>query len=102
MLVNQTDGLDDAEAEQVLDTRLKSVRQFMRSAGNWAAGKYVDPEDRLKLREKLLGHARTIFGEDVQLPSAEEMDAVLGQMDVQQNTQKQSVLNLKELFNEAR
>jgi MoxR-like ATPase len=102
MLVNQTDGLDDAEAEEVLDRRLKAVRQFMRSAGNWAAGKYVDPDDRLQLREKLLGHAKTIFGEGANLPTAEEMDAVLNQMDMQQNTQKQSVQNLKELFNEAR
>jgi hypothetical protein len=101
-LVNQTDGLDDAAAELALDSRLKAVRQFMRSAGNWAAGKYVDPEDRLQLREKLLGHAKQIFGADASLPSAEEMDAVLNQMDAQQNTPRQLVLNLKELFNEAR
>jgi|WetSurMetagenome_2_1015567.scaffolds.fasta_scaffold312793_2 hypothetical protein len=102
MLVKQTDGLDDAEAEQVLDERLKAVRQFIRSAGNWAAGKYADPADRIQLREKLLGHARVILGADAHLPSAEEMDAVLNQADVQQNSPKQSVLNLKELFNVAR
>jgi hypothetical protein len=101
-LVNQTDGLDDAAAELALDSRLKAVRQFMRSAGNWAAGKYVDPDDRLRLREKLLGHAKTIFGADAALPSAEVLDAVLNQMDAQQNTPRQFILNLKELFNEAR
>jgi hypothetical protein len=101
-LVNQTDGLDDAAAELALDSRLKAVRQFMRSAGNWAAGKYVDPDDRLQLREKLLGHAKAIFGADATLPSIEKLDAVLNQMDAQQNTPRQLVLNLKELFNEAR
>ena len=70
-LVTQTDGLDDATAELALDSRLKAVRQFMRSAGNWAAGKYIDPADRIQLREKLLGYAKVIFGEDAQLPSAE-------------------------------
>jgi hypothetical protein len=68
----------------------------MRSAGNWAAGKYTDPADRLQLREKLLGHAKVIYEDDSQLPSAEKMDAVLNQMDVQQSSQKQSVQNLKE------
>lgn len=101
-LVKQTEALDDAEAELVLDPRLKAVRQFMRSAGNWAAGKYADPADRLLLRDKLLGHARVIFEEDARLPSADDIDTVLNQMDIQPNTPKQSVLNLKELFTEAR
>jgi hypothetical protein len=100
-LVKQTEGMDEAAAEAALDQRLKAVRQFMRSAGNWAAGKYTDPADRLQLREKLLGHAKVIYENDSQLPSAEKIDAVLNQMDVLQSSQKQSVLNLKELFTEA-
>jgi hypothetical protein len=102
MLVRQTDGLDDAAAEPILEGRLKAVRQFMRSAGNWAAGKYIDPADRAQLREKLLANAKTIYGEEAPLPSAEELNATLNQTDVQQNSQKQLVLNLKELFNGAR
>jgi hypothetical protein len=100
-LVNQTDGLDDAAAEAELDQRLKAVRQFMRSAGNWAAGKYSDPADRVPLREKLLGYMKAIYGENAHFPSIEKMDAVLNQTDVQQNSQKQLVSNLIELFNEA-
>jgi hypothetical protein len=100
-LVKQTEGMDDAAAELALDQRLKAVRQFMRSAGNWAAGKYTDPADRLQLREKLLGHAKVIYENDSQLPSAEKIDAVLNQMDVLQSSQKESVLNLRELFTEA-
>jgi hypothetical protein len=100
-LVKQTEGLDDTAAELALDSRLKAVRQFMRSAGNWAAGKYTDPADRLQLREKLLDHAKVIYGGNAPLPSEAEMDAVLNRLDVQPDTQKQSVLNLKELFNEA-
>jgi len=100
-LVKQTEGLDDEAAELALDQRLKAVRQFMRSAGNWAAGKYTDPADRLQLREKLLGHAKVIYAQDSQLPSSEKLDAVLNQMNAQPGSQKQSVLNLKELFNEA-
>ena len=101
-IVNQIDGMDDPAVEQALETRLKALRQFIRSAGNWAAGKYTDPADRIQLREKLLGHAKVIYGGDAHLPSPEKMDTVLNQMDPQQNTQQQLVLNLKELFNEAR
>ena len=100
-LVKQTEGLDDEAAALALDQRLKAVRQFMRSAGNWAAGKYTDPADRLQLREKLLGHAKVIYEDESQLPSPEKMDSILNQMDVLQSSQKQSVLNLKELFTEA-
>ena len=32
----------------------------MRSIGNWAAGKYVQPEDRIALRDKLLDTADSI------------------------------------------
>jgi hypothetical protein len=100
-LVTQTDGLDDAAAELASESRLKAVRQFMRSAGNWAAGKYIDPADRIQLRDKLLGFAKVIFGEDAQLPSVEEVDAVLNQVDDPQNPQKQLIMNLIDLFNKA-
>ena len=100
-LVKQTEGMDEAAAEAALDQRLKAVRQFMRSAGNWAAGKYADPADRLELREKLLGHAKVIYEDDSHLPSPEKLDVILNQMSAQPDTQKQSVLHLKELFNEA-
>jgi hypothetical protein len=100
-LVKQTEELDDESAELALDQRFKAVRQFMRSAGNWAAGKYTDPADRLQLRDKLLGYAKVIYEDDSQLPSAEKLDALLNQTSAQPATQKQSVLSLKELFNEA-
>ena len=100
-LVRQTEGLDDEAAQLALEQRLKAFRHFMRSAGNWAAGKYTDPADRLELREKLLGHAKVIYEDDSHLPSPEKMDAILNQMSAQPDTQKQSILHLKELFNEA-
>lgn len=98
-LVRQTGGLDDAAAEVELEPRLKAVRQFMRTAGNWAAGKYTDPSDRTRLREKLLDHLKTIHGANAPLPSAEEMDAVLNLVDDTQNTPQQLILKLKDLHN---
>lgn len=99
-LVKKTEDMDDFAAELALLPRLKAVRQSMRSIGNWAAGKYVDPADRIELREKLLGHFRTIFGEDENLPSAIEMDAVLNQVDDQRTTPQQLILMLKNLLNQ--
>lgn len=99
-LVKKTEEMDDLAAELALLPRLKAVRQSMRSVGNWAAGKYVDPADRIQLREKLLGHFRTIFGEEQELPSAAEMDAVLNQVDDGQNTPQQLILKLKGLLKE--
>src|SRR5215217_6113926 len=59
-IVKQTEGMDEAEAEQVALPRLKAVRQIMRSVGNWAAGKYADPESRVQLRDNLLQYFRVI------------------------------------------
>ena len=101
-LVEQTENLDDAAAELALESRLKAVRQLLRSAGNWAAGKYTDLEDRVQLREKLLAHLKVIRGTDSPLPSADEMDAVLNQVDDAQNTPEQLILKLKELLDGSR
>ena len=98
-VVKRTDGMDDLAADLALLPRLKAVRQVMRSVGNWAAGKYADAADRIQLREKLLAHFQTIFGEDANLPSADRMDAVLGEVDHGENSH-QLILKFKEMLNE--
>ena len=99
-IVSKTMELDDFTAELAILPRLKAIRQSMRSIGNWAAGKYADPESRLQLREKLLGNFRVIFGDDSHLPSSEKIDEVLNQVDDQQNNPHQLILKLKELIEE--
>jgi len=96
-LVNLTDGLDDVAADLAISPRLKAVRQAMRSIGNWAAGKYGDPASRIQLRDKLLEYFQIIFGESAQLPSAEQLDALLNQADDKSNTPHQLVLKLKQI-----
>ena len=100
-LVKSTEGLDQAAAEQELLPRLKAVRQVMRSVGNWAAGKYVDPASRVQLRDKLLENFKVIFGEEARLPSPEKMDELLNQVDDRNNTPHQLILKLKHLLEEA-
>src|SRR6185503_16053588 len=95
-LVKRTEGMDDADAEQILLPRLKAVRQMMRSVGNWAAGKYDDPESRVQLRDNLLGYFKVVFGEGARLPSAEKMNELLNQVDDKNNTPHQLILKLKQ------
>ncbi len=97
-LISKTQDLDDLAADLALVPRLKALRQSMRSIGNWAAGKYVDPASRVQLREKLLEYLRVIFGEDSHLPAAEKMDEVLNQVDDPENTPYQLILKLKGLI----
>jgi hypothetical protein len=99
-IVNKTMDLDDFAAELAILPRLKAIRQSMRSIGNWAAGKYADPESRLQLREKLLGYFRVIFGEDARLPSSEKMDELLNEVDNKDNTPHQLILKLRRLIEE--
>jgi hypothetical protein len=99
--ISRTMELDDFAAELAILPRLKAIRQSMRSIGNWAAGKYADPASRVQLRDRLLGHFRTIFGEERPLPSPEKMDEVLNQVDDKSHTPHQLVLKLKEIIEEA-
>ena len=98
LLIKRTEGLDTDAADLAIVPRLKAVRQSMRSIGNWAAGKYVDPESRIQLRDKLLEYFRAIFGEDAVLPTSEALDAVLNQVDDTSNTPHQLILKLKQLM----
>ncbi|HSL44219.1 MAG TPA: hypothetical protein VK897_12355 [Anaerolineales bacterium] len=99
-VVSRAAELDDFTADLAILPRLKAIRQSMRSIGNWAAGKYAEPASRVQLRERLLGHLRTIFGEERPLPPAEKLDEVLNQVDDKTNTPHQLVLRLRQLIDE--
>lgn len=100
-VVKRTEDMDDITADLALLPRLKAVRQSIRSVGNWAAGKYSDPADRVQLRDKLMQHFQTIFGDDAELPSAPQLDAVLNETDNSNNTPLQLILKLKSLLSDS-
>jgi hypothetical protein len=93
-VVRRTADLDDFTADLALLPRLKAVRQSMRSVGNWAAGKYTDPADRAQLRDKLLQHFATIWGDDATLPDAGQLDAVLNETENKNNSPLQLIRKL--------
>jgi hypothetical protein len=97
-MLSRAKGLDDMNTDLAILPRLKAIRQSMRSIGNWAAGKYINPEDRIQLREKLLANFRTIFGERRELPSARQMDEVLRQVDEKSHTPLELILKIRDLF----
>jgi len=97
-VISRTQELDDWTAELALLPRLKAIRQSMRSIGNWAAGKYEDPESRLQLRDKLLEQFRTIFGERRELPTARQMDDLLSQADYKNQTPRELIRKLQDLL----
>ncbi len=99
-LMKQTEEMDDTAAELTMAPRLKAVRQSMRAVGNWAAGKYTDPESRVQLRDKLLQYFETIWENDAIPPAADELDAVLNEVDDLNNMPLPLILKLKTLFPE--
>jgi len=97
-IVNETEGLGDFLADASLLPRLKAVRSSMRSIGNWAAGKYVEPDDRVQLRDTLLEQFKTIFGENAQLPTSDETAELIDQVDDTSNTPHQLILKMLQLL----
>ena len=97
-MVRKTMEVDDLAAELAIVPRLKAIRQSMRSIGNWATGKYADSESRVQLRDKLLQHFRTIFGERRELPSPGQMDDLIRLVDDQSYTPRQLIVKLRDLL----
>ena len=97
-LVKKTDELDEPAANLTLLSRLKEIRQSMRSIGNWAAGKYKDEATRKELREKLLERFRVVFGERTILPTDKELDRLLSQADDKNQTPYQLIVQLRDLL----
>jgi hypothetical protein len=97
-IITRTRDLDNFAADLAILPRLKAIRQSMRSIGNWAAGKYADPESRIQLRDRLLQHFRRIFGEKRELPSVRQMDELLNQVDERSHTPHQLILKLRDLL----
>jgi hypothetical protein len=64
-----------------LQPGLKAVRQIMHTVGNWSVGKYTDHSSHLELRNMLLERLKLIFIDNAYLPTPEEMDNLLNQVD---------------------
>jgi hypothetical protein len=97
-VIRRTEDRDGFDLELTILPRLKALRQSMRSIGNWAAGKYENAEDRIELRDRLLLHFRTIFGERREMPTARQMDDLLQQADDKHLTPHQLILRLQDLL----
>jgi hypothetical protein len=90
-IAQSTEGMDDTAAEQTLEPRMKALRQFMRAAGNWAAGKY-DAASRADLSAKLGEQWKTMLERDA--PAG--LDALLNLVNDTTKTPLQLILKLKE------
>lgn len=97
-VAERTNGMDDSAAELVITPGLKAVRQSLRSIGNWAVGKYVEANDRIQLRDKLLEQFKLIFGDKVKLLNAAELGKLLDEVTDSKNTPHQLILKLKTLL----
>lgn len=96
-LVQKTVNLDDASAELTLEPQLKAIRQTIRSAGNWAAGKYTEPETRAQLREKLNENFKIIFGGSTKTSLVDRVGLVLNQVDDKNKTPSELIQSFKSL-----
>lgn len=69
--VRQTGDMEDEAAEEFLAPGLSALRKFLRAAGNWAAEK--DETVRADWWTRVEKNAKTLFGEEVRLPSASDL-----------------------------
>jgi hypothetical protein len=79
-IASSTDGLDDEAAELSMADRLKALRKLMRHLGR-LLGEWneLDADGRLWLWNSVQKHARSLYGEGVQLPTLDELMGSLSQ-----------------------
>lgn len=94
-LVQKTAEMDDTAAELTLEPQLKAVRQTIRAAGNWAAGKYTDESSRAQLRDKLNENFKIIFGESKKMFLVNRAELDLNQVDDKSKTPLQLIQSFK-------
>lgn len=93
-LARGTEGMDDSAAQEAMAPRLKALRQALRSVGNWAAGKYSDPADRLQLKGRLLEQFQLILGGSVSISSV-ELNRVIDSVEAQGSSPHPLILAMK-------
>ncbi len=96
-IVDETDGMDAAAAEEQMAPRLLALRLMMRAMGRWVgeAG-ILEDEARLALWKRVGDQARVLFGESFVLPP---MDEALRQLPADANA-SQVIAQLKTLIEE--
>ena len=79
-VVQQTTGMDDAEAEEAAYPSLRATRRLMRTINNWIKkGQAIEPEERVASLDKVIENATIIYGEDLTPPTSERRNTFLGQ-----------------------
>lgn len=96
-IVDQTDGLDDENAEEHMAPRLRALRLMMRAVSRWAGERNeLDAESSLFFWNRIGEQAKAAFGESVVLPS---MDEILEYLPANANSQ-QAIAWLKTFIDE--
>ncbi|NJC97689.1 MAG: hypothetical protein C3F07_12770 [Anaerolineales bacterium] len=71
-IVDETDGMEDAAAEEHMAPRLRALRVMMRAVGRWVGeAKTLDLDARQALWNRAGEQARVLFGDSFELPSME-------------------------------
>jgi hypothetical protein len=72
-VVNATDGMDDASADEHIALRMRALRLMMRAIGRWVGeAESLDEETRLALWMRAGDQAQVLFGESFVFPSMNE------------------------------
>ena len=77
-IAQSTAGLDDAQAGEVMSSRLRATRRLMRSVNKWIANRQeMDAEAKTKRLNRVIEQASIIHGAEFSAPTGEWCDAFL-------------------------
>lgn len=98
--VRKTSEMEDELAEEFLSPYLRALRAMLRTIGQWVAGEYADRSSRIQLRDKLLENFRVLYADSEGLPSSEQLDGLLNQVDDKSQTPAQLISKLRAMLEE--
>ena len=77
-IAQSTAGLDDAQAGEVMSSRLRATRRLMRSVNKWIANREeMDAVAKTKRLSRVIEQASIIYGPEFSVPAGERCDAFL-------------------------
>jgi hypothetical protein len=99
MIVQDTTGLNNIEAEEAMSPRLRATRQLMRSVNGWVARQgEMDAEASSTSLTRIIEQATMIYGEGFTPPDNEQRAAFLRQQAELTNNPQQMIANLRGLL----
>lgn len=97
-IAQSTEGLTEAEAEEIMSTRLRAVRRLMRPMDKWINQEALDSEHSAALLAQIIEQAQIVYGEDYTPPTEAQQESFLNGYHASEENAQQTIIDLRKFL----